>query len=124
MKKSIFLFFILLISASLKAQENETVYFYVVSTAFIDGQLKAIVTDVQSTNCHPPSIRSTAIDNQFFDHKKSKYSNAYMYQTVVFDTFKTFAEAANRRRSKIGQYQNDNYHITEDDDFKFYCDGN
>lgn len=125
MKQFLILFFALALSVSAKAQDKQTKYFYVVSTGVVDGSKKAIVTGVQSIKCYPrnmSSTQSTAIKNQFNDHKRARYSKYYDYYTIVFDTYNSYAEAANARRKYIGNKKSDNYTVVEDKKFTFYCD--
>ncbi len=117
-----FAIFIFAVSTS-QAQEKKTVYYYLTGTAYIDGEgLKAIITNVKSTNCDLgySSTLTMSMKNQFGDYLKAEYKKYYKYSNQAW-TFDSRAKAETERRKFIGKQKNNNYSIIKDIHFSYYC---
>lgn len=122
MKTKLLLLF-LLISTLTIAQEKKTIYYYTSSTAFIEGEgKKAIISDVKSTSCFTANSnrKKIAIENQLNNHLKAEYKNWHKYYNIVWYYYSK-EEAEIKRRKYIANSKNENYQITKDIHFKFYC---
>ncbi|PHR71877.1 MAG: hypothetical protein COA67_05665 [Lutibacter sp.] len=123
--KLLLLFTLIIASISnINAQNEKRTYFFTMSTAFIDGEgKKAIITTVQSTTCYyGTTTLDNSITNQVFDYLKSEYKNWHKYDSKIAFTFASKSEAEKRRIKYIGEYKDDNYTVTKDIHFKYYCD--
>lgn len=116
------LLLVLIISLCSFAQEKKAVFYYTTSTAYINGSgKKAIITDVNYTSCFSNTYSSkTPIELQLNEFLKSKYQKYYEYSNIVW-VFNSREEAIRERRKHISNYEYDNYLVTKDTYFKFYC---